>query len=49
MEIRGKKLTLSQVKGLVGNSMTVPVIRTIGQRIQFVYEQSQKNKILINQ
>lgn len=49
MEIRGKKLTLSQVKGLVGNSMTVPVIRTIGQRIQFVYEHSQTNKILINQ
>ncbi|MEY4571838.1 MAG: hypothetical protein RLZ10_1049 [Bacteroidota bacterium] len=44
MEINGKKLTYSQVKALVGNSMTVPVIRTIGERIQFVYEQMSKRK-----
>jgi DNA (cytosine-5)-methyltransferase 1 len=35
-EINGKKPSYSNVKGGLGNSMSVPVIRWIGQRIDFV-------------
>lgn len=35
-EIDGKKPSYSNVKGGLGNSMTVPVIRWIAQRIEFV-------------
>lgn len=46
-EIDGKKPSYSAVKGGIGNSMSVPVIRYIGERIQFVEEilKSQKNLV----
>ncbi len=46
-EINGKKPSYSAIKGGIGNSMTVPLIRHIGERIQFVddYLKSKKNLV----
>ena len=45
-EINGKKPSYSNVKGALGNSMTVNVMYWIGQRIDFIEKYSQKSKVL---
>lgn len=46
-EIAGKRPSYSAIKGGIGNSMSVPVIQYIGERIQFVDSilKSQKNEV----
>ena len=45
-EINGKKPSYSNVKGALGNSMTVNVMYWIGQRIDFIEKYTQKSKVL---
>jgi DNA (cytosine-5)-methyltransferase 1 len=45
-EIDGKKPSYSNIKGIVGNSMTVNVMRWIGQRIQIVDDLISSKEIL---
>jgi DNA (cytosine-5)-methyltransferase 1 len=45
-EIDGKKPSYSNVKGIVGNSMTVNVMRWIGERIQLVEDMINSREIL---
>jgi DNA (cytosine-5)-methyltransferase 1 len=48
-EIDGKKPSYSNVKGIVGNSMTVNVMRWIGERIQIVDDLLNSKEILKSQ
>lgn len=48
-EIDGKKPSYANVKGIVGNSMTVNVMRWIGQRIQTVDDMLNSKEILKSQ
>jgi site-specific DNA-cytosine methylase len=43
-EINGKKPSYSNVKGAVGNSMTVNVMYWIGQRINFIHNYLESSK-----
>jgi len=43
-EIDGKKPSYSSIKGGLGNSMSVPVIRWLGQRIDFIDKVLKSNK-----
>jgi DNA (cytosine-5)-methyltransferase 1 len=48
-EIAGKKPSYSSVKGAIGNSMTVNVMYWIGQRINFIDNYIQSQKVLKSQ
>lgn len=48
-EIDGKKPSYANVKGIVGNSMTVNVMRWIGERIQIVDDMLNQREILKSQ
>jgi site-specific DNA-cytosine methylase len=45
-EVAGKKPSYSSVKGAIGNSMTVNVMYWIGQRINFIDNYIESQKVL---